>query len=447
MEQYINLQRNHTGACVHGYREPLKQGQKQLPDCQCPIVADGYLRNELGENGKPSRLRHKSTGAKDWDAANAVRDNWLKWGRTSDPGNEALNADPTIEEAITAYNAYKAKLETAGKQTMRKYKVLFKRLRTFCTGHKFGHIGQFGHKKNALVMEAFFLSWTNLRNPLKQMSLNTKRAEIERLKSFFSYCYKNGWVEYNHAADLKAGKSVVSKKVAWTMDEYKKIVDTFLLWEDEYGRMDTPKAKMVNAFALALRYTGQRLSDVAMLGPSNIVETNGKFFIELTQIKTGENVLIPVPAELVETLKALPFRGVRSEPFILKCQGWTNTYPAQGYWFWTGVSDLAGNANNWSMDVKRVLDKCEEINGKFKHVASAHTFRHFFAIQMISNGVSMEQVSRWLGHSDVKITRKHYSNANDDYNNAAYDAYMAAMERMEPKPKKTAKVLAMRKAG
>jgi len=176
-----------------------------------------------------------------------------------------------------------------------------------------------------------------------------------------------------------------------------------------------------------------------MLGPSNIIEENGKFFIGLTQIKTGKYVKIPVPVALVNRLRALPFRGELTEPMTLKCQGWTITYPTQGYWFWTGKSDLEGNSNAWSMDIARVLAKCEETQGAFQHKSTPHTFRHFFAISMMTAGVSMEQVSRWLGHSSVLITARHYSNANADYHDASHAAYMKALNQIEGKPSSKSK--------
>ena len=40
---------SHTGACIHGYRKPWHEGEDKLPDCSCPIVAEGRLRNELDE--------------------------------------------------------------------------------------------------------------------------------------------------------------------------------------------------------------------------------------------------------------------------------------------------------------------------------------------------------------------------------------------------------------
>jgi site-specific recombinase XerD len=38
-----------------------------------------------------------------------------------------------------------------------------------------------------------------------------------------------------------------------------------------------------------------------------------------------------------------------------------------------------------------------------------HRFRHAFAVELLKNGVPMEEVSILLGHSSVRITEKHYA--------------------------------------
>jgi integrase len=187
-----------------------------------------------------------------------------------------------------------------------------------------------------------------------------------------------------------------------------------------------------------------------MLGPSNILEENGRFFIALTQIKTGKYVKIPVPESLVVRLRNLPFRGELAEPFVLKLKRWTINYPAGGYWFWTGESDLEGNSNNWSSDVAERIAECERQNGKFQNHSTPHTFRHFFAITMLNNGVKIERVSEWLGHSSVLITKKHYGHANKDWHDASHDEYMRALDAIEGgvSTKKAGKVVPVRrKAG
>jgi integrase len=242
------------------------------------------------------------------------------------------------------------------------------------------------------------------------------------------------------------------------MAEYGNLVKTLETWTDEYGRTNTPKARMQHAFALCLRYTGQRISDISMLGPDNMVTAeddhgNKMYFLELTQIKTGVQVKIPVSQKLIDILHQLPLRGELAETFVYQTNNRTIQYGTK-FWFWTGESDVEGNAKAWSDDITRVLHRAQEKPFKpFKYHSTPHTFRHFFAITMLNSGKArIEDVSRWLGHSSVRITEKHYGNANADLYKRSHAVYHEALATLEgdakiPRPPKTPKVVKMRKAG
>ena len=58
--------------------------------------------------------------------------------------------------------------------------------------------------------------------------------------------------------------------------------------------------------------------------------------------------------------------------------------------------------------------------------AVPHTMRHSVASQLVSNGVSLQEVSRLLGHSSISITERVYAKYAPDYTRRASDA-MAAL--------------------
>src|ERR1700691_4771296 len=115
MEQRITLYRFHSPHCIHGYTEPLYEEQTKLPDCRCPIYGRGYLRSES------KRINNKTLGEKktpviDWDIAKAIRERWIKQGRTG-AASSALEAlhDPTIEQGIDFFKESKTASDLAGK--------------------------------------------------------------------------------------------------------------------------------------------------------------------------------------------------------------------------------------------------------------------------------------------------------------------------------------------
>ncbi len=226
----------------------------------------------------------------------------------------------------------------------------------------------------------------------------------------------------------------ISETFTGTFEEYGHILETLEHWKDEYGRQGQLEAIRQHAFCLTLRYTGQRLSDVSMFGPQSLVEEKGKWFLWLTQIKTGKFVKIPVPVKLVERLQALPLRGELQQPLVVKTNKRTIDFGAQ-FWFWSGKGDIQNNAKAWSDAIASVLKRCESEFGKFRYHSTPHTFRHFFAITMLSNGATMEQVAKWLGHSSPIITARHYSHANADWHTNSHAAYMKILDAIEGAPR------------
>jgi integrase len=451
MEQRLALYRRHTALCVRRYSTDFRIHDPELPehdprhlDCSCPIVASGKLELEEG------RVLHRSTGSKEWGEARRIRDLWLTWGQSTEPIDPLITTTRntiSIDEAIRFFLDFGRSTNTKGHSTDEKYDVLLeRRLKPYCRARGIRFIKEFD---DAVTVKQFFMSWRNLQpergrkdvpvDLSKQLAPNTKRAELERFRTFLRCCQSNGWIKTNYAVPphIKMGKVAVTRKVAWTMAEYGNIVKTLETWKDEYGRPNTPKAKMLHAFALCLRYTGQRISDVAMLGPDNITTDQGDggeplYFIELTQIKTGEQVKIPVPDRLVLMLEELPLRGETSDPFIFETNNRVLSYGTK-FWFWTGESDIEGNAKAWSDDITRVLHRAQAEPFKpFKHHATPHTFRHFFAITMLNSGkVRIEEVSRWLGHASVRITERHYGNANSDVHKRSHAVYQEALAALE----------------
>lgn len=464
MKKQLRLYRQHTASCVHHYKKPIYEDQRDVPDCECPINAAGYLPNELDQSGKQKRILHRAVcligkvGVRSWTEARRIKGLWLEWEATRPPDIATqLRANPTVEQAVDYFLKNAVKEGAKGRNTIGKYeKLLRRRLVPWCNQQR-NPIRLIAAFDDPITVRDFFHSWKKRKLGPKHVVLevstelanSTKRADLERYRSFLEFCKDLGWIKANHAKKISVGTSDVSPKFAFTTDEYENIVKTLDDWRDEHGRLGSPKAVMLRAFCLTLRYTGQRISDVSMLGPDNIVQENGKWFISLVQIKTGSLVKIPLPDDLRRTLATLPLRGELDQPFALKTSKRTIHYGAK-FWFWTGdfktgdpnedsderaFTHINYNCTQWSEDVSRVLRRCEQKFGTFKHHATAHTFRHFFALSMLRLGVSIEIVSKWLGHSTTQITAKHYWHANTDWHEASHEAYMTALKNQEHQDK------------
>jgi integrase len=63
---------------------------------------------------------------------------------------------------------------------------------------------------------------------------------------------------------------------------------------------------------------------------------------------------------------------------------------------------------------------------------SPHSLRHYFGSSLISQGVSVVAVARWLGHSSPEITRRVYSYLMTGDEQIGPDAMTKAMQRLVP---------------
>ena len=475
MEQTFRLYRNHTPACIFGYSKPIYEGDTSLEDCNCPINAVGYLKNELDQDGTPKRIRHRSVETKSWDEARYTRERWLAWGQTTQPviGVEKLRRpDVTVTEAAKFFKEFGAYQDTKGENTDKKYRTLLQqRLLPWCERYGIRLVKEFD---NPVTVKHFFMSWRNLQ-PIRgrettresdvALAPTTKRAELERYRSFLEFCRSNGWVKENYAKrpHLTVGVTEVTKKFAPTNEEFNDIVKTLESWKGVHLGHDVAKEQL--AFCMCLAFTGQRISDVVMFNNETFVFEDGQWFAELTQIKTGNHVKVPVESWLVELVKELPFLGESLTKIAIKPSRYrTEITYGRKFWFWRlnrYVDDSTSyrtNAKNYSDKVTAILKRTlkerkeriireteaqgnylSEVQAKdkaaFEHDMTPHCFRHYFAAMHLQNGVDVRVVSEWLGHANEDITRKHYAHYNSDAHRESARQYNLTMGKMRGKVK------------
>jgi integrase/recombinase XerD len=71
------------------------------------------------------------------------------------------------------------------------------------------------------------------------------------------------------------------------------------------------------------------------------------------------------------------------------------------YFFWSGHGEIKSCVNDW----QRSLARLSKLAGVKFH---AHQLRDSFAVDLLSNGVSLEDVATLLGNT-IKIAEKHYA--------------------------------------
>ena len=124
------------------------------------------------------------------------------------------------------------------------------------------------------------------------------------------------------------------------------------------------------------------MQDAACLARERLVDD--KLF--LYQQKTGMPVYCPLPPSVVERLTAVENENDR-------------------FFFYDGTSQPQSMVKSWDRVFQKVFTTAKPA------VAGGHPhrFRDTFAVSLLLKGVSIEIVSKLLGHSSVKVTERHYS--------------------------------------
>lgn len=80
------------------------------------------------------------------------------------------------------------------------------------------------------------------------------------------------------------------------------------------------------------------------------------------------------------------------------------------FFFWTGNGDPETAKKGWQRALRRLFRraKIKKPDGSPK-LSHPHMVRDTYAVELLLSGVPIDQVSLLLGHSSVKITKKHYS--------------------------------------
>ena len=302
-------------------------------------------------NGKRKR---KSINTRDWDIAQ-------QWAREQE-ANHLLGEAVEPEIIAVACDKYlaDASKRALSEGTLRKYRLLFRKLNRFCEEHGIVLLSQLSTDH----LRKFF------RNTWK-LSPRTATNELARLKTFLSFCADSRWIKSNPAKTLKAPKVTKLAVVPFSEEEITELLaacDTFPF----YGA----RLKVLTRLLLS---TGLRIGDAVTLTRDKIISDKRGHSIKLRTAKSGVVVQCPIPDDLARDIARL-----------------SGIHP-----FWTGASDAEDCADLWR---KRFVNLFSAV-GITGH---PHQFRHSFATRLLLSGESIETLSILLGHQDIATTQKHY---------------------------------------
>lgn len=247
---------------------------------------------------------------------------------------------------------------------------------------------------NYLAIIGVFFNWAVKQDlisssPLKKISGLTKATDAEKKSKTLPL-------------DPKGGEEI-----------YRKFLDAihpFLSCGNRRTRRGALSTRPDNFVALCelLYETGLRISDAIEFQPANMVFNDRCATYRTQQKKTRDTedggwVTLFIPLELAHRLKALP---KISGPYVF-------------------LDDKVADPHDYIT---------YEVNQKMRQIAESvgltgirpHRFRDSFAVRMLNNGRTYDDVAILLGHQDPKTTRKYYAPWVESRENALMDKLFPA---------------------
>jgi site-specific recombinase XerD len=223
-------------------------------------------------------------------------------------------------------------------------------------------------RKHFVQFETFLLTRTNkfLKKPITRATSN---KNLSKLKVIFNHALISEIIHIDPSKGFKMERTQ-SNRVYLTQDEISRIETNDLM-----GNKSLDKVRNIFIFSV---YSGIRFADALNLKRSSIIlESDGNYFIDLTQQKTNKPFNRPMFSKAVEIYKKFIELDPKSEYVLPQISNQkTNLY------------------------LKEIAKICN-IHKNLSH----HVARHSFATSvLLDRGCDLKTASYFLGHTSVRST-------------------------------------------
>ncbi len=212
----------------------------------------------------------------------------------------------------------------------------------------------------------------------KNCQQNTVIRYMKCFKKIINLALANEWIEKNPFVGIKFHEKEVVREYL-TMEELQ------IIYQKKF---ELERITLVRDVFIFAAFTGLAFIDVQQLSPEHLVQDqNGHYWIRKARKKTNNMCNIPlldIPLAILKKYEDHPICAKRGVLLPVPCNQKMNSY------------------------LKEIADLCG-----IKKRMSTHTARHSYATSVcLANGVSIENVAKMLGHSNIKMTQ-HYAKVLD----------------------------------
>lgn len=343
----------------------------------CKYAADEFSRRckcrkhlRWSQNGKQHR---RMAGTRSWEEAEKAKRNLEDQlaGRTPEVSPE--DGVRSLQDAIDVFIQDK-QVQGLTKDRIGRYVRELERLRDYC--ERSGVFTVQGITRELIT--GYASTWTKY-----YPSTQTRSSVRDRVRSFFRYCYDAQWIQ--RVPTLPVIKVAEPPTLPLTAEEYTRLLESVKVVSDPV------KQARVRAALQLMRWSGLAIGDALTLRKSDIKhdQEHGVYLIVTARQKTGTDVSVPIPddvaTELLDVAQANP-RYVFSPGDTLNADVITKSWRK---YLIAPVFNAAKIEKGGSM--------------------VSHRLRDTFAVDLLSKGVPLEEVSKLLGHESIRTTEKHYA--------------------------------------
>ena len=361
------LYKLHTPKCpVHQSRIPRKN-RRFFFDCECPIYIKG--RTPSGD-----LVPRQSTKFSDLKKAEALRDSLLAQAQVT--GNQTTG--PAVSECIEKYLV--SREQDLDPRTLSQHKLALDRLKRYLDAQGVLYIRD---------MTVDHLETFKTAGLPKDMAGTTRATTDAKVRCFLRAAFRRGWIKEFLVERVTTVRAVYDQKEPYTDNEVKAILDEALKLDGgTHGYARKPKT-----FRLLLELmleTGLRVGDAVCFDPASLERGDSLWIYTYRPQKQKR-------AEKPKLLEAYITDAMKQK--LDGCEWLSKRGP---FWY--------GDGTDPTPLAQAVYERMQGI-GERAQVADCrpHRLRDTFAVRALLRGMQLEDVSRLLGHSSVKVTETYYA--------------------------------------
>ena len=230
-----------------------------------------------------------------------------------------------------------------------------------------------------------------------EMSNNTLNIYLRQLRAIYNFAIENGYTKNKNPFTKRSLNS--SKRMLAALSEEE--IKAFRSYEPKNKKEEFGK----DFFLLSFHCNGANLGDILLFRNSNIINDT-LFFVRRKTERTKNKDTEPIPVMLTEFSKSLfnkygKISEATSDSLILP------------------YLDGATSEKNIENRIKRIIRKtntglksiCKSLG--WRNITT-YNARHTFATTMRDKGMSIEQIQKLLGHSNILVTQTYLGSLSRD---------------------------------